>query len=513
MRISLCMIVKDEIDNIEKCLEYAFPLVDETFIVDTGSTDGTREKLDALAKQENIHVIDAEWDNNFSKARNRSIKNANGDYILILDADERVFAKRAQVESILMQSSVDAYNIPIYNIHEDKEMTVSASMIRLYKNNKPEYKGEIHEQLYIDGSPAKAENIDADIIKIYHYGYSQVVFEAKDKQKRNMEIIKKQIQNEPYEPFHRYNKGVMEMLSQNYKSAMKDFLKAHELSFGERTGFHNSMIVNMIRCLFYQKKYLKMIEFINPLLQDDFFKNIPDIYYFMGIAFHKTKKLDKAIRFFNQAINIGDTKQDLSMSGSGSYLPMLEIARILSEQGKINDSIQKYKDAIKHPNNYNKNGLDEMEKIVQENGRTQEYILFIEELEEQEKQKTVIDTKFQKEIKEKIKSLVNANALSDANLLIDEYIKLNPKDADIYSLKGVSCILEKKYSEAIMALEIGFGLDHTNDDLVYNLAYAYEITGNKEKALSYYKILLELPGQSQDIEILKKVEELSKKKD
>ncbi len=253
-----------------------------------------------------------------------------------------------------------------------------------------------------------------------------------------------------------------------------------------------------------------MIEFINPLLQDEFFKSIPDIYYFMGIALHKTKKLDKATRYFYQAINIGDTEQDLSMSGAGSYLPMLEIARIYYEQGKKNEYIQKYKEAILHPNNYNKNGLEEFKSLMIEEKQEDEFEAFVSSMDKTAENQPLIDPQFQNQIKDKIKALINENSMPDAKLLIDEYIKLNPRDADIYSLKGVSCILEKKYSEAITALETGFAIDNTNDDLIYNLAYAYEISGNKEKALFYYKALLELPGQSQDMEILQKVEELSK---
>ncbi len=127
------MIVKDEIENIEKCLEYALPNVDETIIVDTGSTDGTREVLSRFEHDEKIKVIDAIWEDDFSKARNISIKEATGDYILVLDADERLFCQREKLREKTRAIGQGCFFVPIYSIYENKEMSVSRSMIRLYK--------------------------------------------------------------------------------------------------------------------------------------------------------------------------------------------------------------------------------------------------------------------------------------------------------------------------------------------------------------------------------------------
>ncbi len=82
--ISLCMIVKNEEENIEHCLSSIQGLVDEIIIIDTGSTDGTKE----IAKKFGAKVFDFKWNNNFSDARNFSLSKATGDWIFILDADE-----------------------------------------------------------------------------------------------------------------------------------------------------------------------------------------------------------------------------------------------------------------------------------------------------------------------------------------------------------------------------------------------------------------------------------------
>jgi glycosyltransferase involved in cell wall biosynthesis len=78
------MIVKNEESNLGQCLLSVEPLVDEMIVVDTGSTDRTKE----IAKAFGAKVYNFEWTHDFSEARNMSLSKASGDWILILDADE-----------------------------------------------------------------------------------------------------------------------------------------------------------------------------------------------------------------------------------------------------------------------------------------------------------------------------------------------------------------------------------------------------------------------------------------
>jgi tetratricopeptide (TPR) repeat protein len=84
--LSLCMIVKNEESHLAKCLMSVKPIVDEMIVVDTGSTDRTRN----IALAFGAKVFDFLWTNDFSEARNYSLSKASGDWILVLDADEMV---------------------------------------------------------------------------------------------------------------------------------------------------------------------------------------------------------------------------------------------------------------------------------------------------------------------------------------------------------------------------------------------------------------------------------------
>jgi hypothetical protein len=84
--ISLCMIVKNEETNLPDSLASVADLVDEIIVVDTGSTDRTKER----AAHFGAHVVDSPWRDDFAAARNESLRHATGQWIFWLDADDRV---------------------------------------------------------------------------------------------------------------------------------------------------------------------------------------------------------------------------------------------------------------------------------------------------------------------------------------------------------------------------------------------------------------------------------------
>ncbi|MBL8916525.1 MAG: glycosyltransferase, partial [Archangium sp.] len=86
MKLTIAMIVRDEAEMAPGFLESVKGLWDELIVVDTGSTDGTQ----GLFAQAGARVIPFSWVHDFAAARNVSLSHATGDFVLILDADERV---------------------------------------------------------------------------------------------------------------------------------------------------------------------------------------------------------------------------------------------------------------------------------------------------------------------------------------------------------------------------------------------------------------------------------------
>lgn len=90
--ISLCMIVKNEEAILARCLDTVADLVDEIIIVDTGSTDATKE----IAARYTEHIYDFKWIDDFSAARNFAFSKATKEYIYTADADEVILPENRQ---------------------------------------------------------------------------------------------------------------------------------------------------------------------------------------------------------------------------------------------------------------------------------------------------------------------------------------------------------------------------------------------------------------------------------
>ena len=84
--VSMCMIVKNEQSILKRCLDSYAGIYDELIIVDTGSTDNTKE----IAAQYTDKVYNFAWCDDFAEARNFAFSKASCDYILSVDADEEL---------------------------------------------------------------------------------------------------------------------------------------------------------------------------------------------------------------------------------------------------------------------------------------------------------------------------------------------------------------------------------------------------------------------------------------
>lgn len=140
MKISLCMIVKDEEETLARCLESAKTLADEIVIVDTGSKDGTVE----IAKTYTERVFFFAWEDDFAKARNFSFSRASGDYLLWLDADDVITPGNAEkfceLRRTLAQTPCDTVMCP----YETGGLVYLRE--RLLKNcSDAKWRGHVHE--------------------------------------------------------------------------------------------------------------------------------------------------------------------------------------------------------------------------------------------------------------------------------------------------------------------------------------------------------------------------------
>ena len=199
VRLSQCMIVKNEEKNIEKALSWAKGIAFEQIVVDTGSTDRTVEIAESLGAK----VYHFEWIDDFSAAKNFALDQTTGNWVAFLDADEffsPVDAKRVLIYLRNIMSDFEmrkkhlALNCKISNVDENgKPFSVFVQERVFRKSPEIRYIGKIHEQLNVPRkNVARAEEIT-----IIHTGYSRSAYEATGKTDRNIELISREIEENP----------------------------------------------------------------------------------------------------------------------------------------------------------------------------------------------------------------------------------------------------------------------------------------------------------------------------
>ena len=199
--LSLSMIVKNEEKNLADCLKSVEGVVDEIVILDTGSTDSTM----SIARSFGATVYEQPWTGDFAEARNASLKECTGQWILYLDADERLHpdAKlhlRKMLESmppeiggiVCIITSPHKQNSGVSEIHR-------GSYPRIFKNYgypKIHFQGRVHEQI-TPSILALGGQVIMSEVEIYHLGYDQSREVMEQKVKRNYDLLITHVQEEP----------------------------------------------------------------------------------------------------------------------------------------------------------------------------------------------------------------------------------------------------------------------------------------------------------------------------
>lgn len=194
--LACCMIVKDEEDNLRKCLKSVVSYVDKLVVVDTGSSDSTV----SIAKSFGAEVREIEFDN-FSQARNESIRDINTSWILWLDADEMLVGG-PQLRRYLQTRIYEGFVVRQHHLMLDIQGTHDVP-IRLLRN-KPHYKftGNIHEHCEDVSVHEFDEAIHPSLVlpdvNLAHYGYTNEKIRRKKCSTRNMALLIRDVKEHPH---------------------------------------------------------------------------------------------------------------------------------------------------------------------------------------------------------------------------------------------------------------------------------------------------------------------------
>jgi hypothetical protein len=190
--ISASLIVRDEEKYLGGCLQSITGLVDEIVVVDTGSGDHSRE----IAIAHGARLVEYQWRDDFAAARNHAIEHATGDWILYIDADERVRAgDRGAVEAALAEPGLCACTVRFY----PRTGFTAYPEYRLFRRDpRIRFHSAIHETILpdLEGIIAAGEgHIGSAPLTIDHFGYDG---DQSHKFARNLRLLQKQVREDPW---------------------------------------------------------------------------------------------------------------------------------------------------------------------------------------------------------------------------------------------------------------------------------------------------------------------------
>jgi glycosyltransferase involved in cell wall biosynthesis len=312
------MIVKDEEKWLEGCVDGVKPILDEIIIADTGSNDRTPQ----IAERLGAKLFHYKWDNNFSNARNFAISKASGDWILSLDADERIVEQDLpKVKALAGNKHFDGFSFLIrdYTNNQFLENFVAlqpgdrygsqsagfsgykqARLVRMFRNNGILFEREIHEVVEHSIRNRGGRILETDI-PIHHLGELRGVSESK--LEKYGELSSSRIQSNPNDPkdnfdlgYLYFRKGDYEKSEYFYKRAIKlkpDYLEAH---FGLGEAYAS------------QGKYQEAVE-VNRRILELSPKNAA-AYYNLGELYMGLGKPGLAKEMYEKALELGSPQKE-----------------------------------------------------------------------------------------------------------------------------------------------------------------------------------------------------------
>lgn len=333
--LSLCMIVRNEEANLAQCLSSVKPLVDEIIIVDTGSTDETK----AIAAKFTPNLFDFTWCDDFAAARNWSLMYAQGDWILVLDADE-VLSPRdfpylqglitsapqdvsgftlLQRNYIKSRKDLDYGSVAGFHVREsgqsedgfisakddpyaESQSTVGwlpVPIVRLFRNEpRVRFAGIIHE----DVTPSLKGRVVTTSIPIHHYGKMDVETWKSKWAVYEKLAEKKAAQEKDYYAY--FELGRQYLANQKIEEAQKMFLKSILLNDQYWLSWFNLGSLHLLQNnLPTAIEYLHKARELNP--------TAIAIYKNLGVVYAKNKEFDKAIKHFVLALHFDPTQADV----------------------------------------------------------------------------------------------------------------------------------------------------------------------------------------------------------
>lgn len=327
--VTVCIIAKNEEKYIEQCLCHLLPYEMEIVVVDTGSTDRTKE----IAMKYTDKVYDFTWINDFSAARNFAASKASNNWILAVDCDEYLTQFDVQAVRICMQQHLrHAGMIKIKNIHtqENGDHTYQIDEVpRFYNRNFYEYCFRIHEQITPKKHDAQSEIVLYTYplpAQVEHHGYDLPLEEMLKKQERNLTLLQEALGENDIDDYLYFQMAQSYQILNREPEAIRALEKCFAMNPNPMKGYMKIAVPIYARIL---RKHNRREEALEHLLKYQDVIKTAEFSYQLGCCYQECGDHLKALLTFVKVTQMSD----IDTLGEDAYDVYVRIMMLHSMSG------------------------------------------------------------------------------------------------------------------------------------------------------------------------------------
>ena len=393
MKLSLCMIVKNEAAALPKCLGSVQNVVDEMVVVDTGSSDRTPQ----IAKQFGATVHYFPWCNDFSAARNEALKYVTGDWVLVLDADETLTPKIVpQLQDAIHREEYLLINLVRQEV--GAEQSPYSLVSRLFRNHPDIHFSRPYHALVDDSvSVILSQETHWQVgylpdVAILHVGYQKSTIAQHNKYAKAQAAMEEFLATHPHDPYACSKLGALyvetgkiaqgiELLARGVADCEENYEILYELYYHLGIGY--SRIQNPKQAIAHYQAAIKLP--IYPMLKLGAYNNLGNLLKACGdlkaakIAYETALKIDPS--FAAGHYNLGMTLKAMSLyvDAVASYQKAIQLnpnyaeayqnlGVVLLKLGNVLDSLTAFRQAIALHQQHNPEEAKRLREGLQEMG-------------------------------------------------------------------------------------------------------------------------------------------------
>ncbi len=354
-RLSLCMIVRDSSRTLRACLETIRPWVDEMVIVDTGSLDDTPTIVEAYGGR----LFHFPWCDDFSAARNESLRHAQGDWLFWMDSDDTIPAECGRKLRQLVEHEWPAGVFGfVMQVHcpggsEEGGAKTDVTMVDHVKlfRNRPDlrFDGRIHEQI-LPAIRAGGGDVAWTELYVVHSGSDQSRAAQAKKLERDLRILERELVERPEHPFTLFNLGMTHTHASQYERAV-DYLERGIARSGPDESHLRKAFALLVYSLMRLRRHPEAFEACKRgrLM----FPRDVELRFREGVLLHEVGRLDEARQAYVDAIDQSDGRHfssvDMALKG---FKTRQNLAVLAVDMGDMAEAERQWREVLREVPTY-----------------------------------------------------------------------------------------------------------------------------------------------------------------